>query len=68
MRETTLESQFRQSMQYQLDSLKLAGMGFENVVSANVYLKDLADMPRMTELFREYFPNNQPVRTTVQGC
>ena len=41
-------------------------MGFENVVSANVYLKDLADMPRMTELFREYFPNNQPVRTTVQ--
>jgi 2-iminobutanoate/2-iminopropanoate deaminase len=61
-----IESQFRQSMAYQLDSLKLAGMGFENVVSANVYLKDLGDMPRMTELFREYFPNNQPVRTTVQ--
>ncbi|MDA1314031.1 MAG: RidA family protein [Acidobacteria bacterium] len=61
-----IESQFRKSMQYQLDSLKLAGMGWEHVVSANVYLKDLGDMPRMTELFREYFPNNQPVRTTVQ--
>ena len=61
-----IESQFRQSMQYQLDSLKLTGMGFENVVSTNVYLKNLDDMPKMTELFREYFPNNPPVRTTLQ--
>ncbi len=61
-----VESQFRKSMQYQLDSLKLAGMGWEHVVSANVYLKNLDDMPKMTEIFKEYFPKNQPVRTTVQ--
>ena len=41
-------------------------MGLENVVSTNVYLKNLDDMPKMTEIFREYFPSNQPVRTTVQ--
>jgi 2-iminobutanoate/2-iminopropanoate deaminase len=61
-----VESQFRQSMQYQLDSLKLTGMGFEHVVSTNVYLKNLDDMPKMTEVYREFFPNNPPVRTTVQ--
>ena len=61
-----VESQFRASMEHWSRVLKLAGMGFENVVSTNVYLKDLADMPKMTEVFREYFPDNPPVRTTVQ--
>jgi 2-iminobutanoate/2-iminopropanoate deaminase len=61
-----LEAQFRGAMAELLKSLQVAGMGFENAVSANVYLKDLADMDRMNELFREYFPNDPPVRTTVQ--
>ena len=61
-----IESQFRASIESRLRILKIAGMGLENVVSTNVYLKNLDDMPKMTEIFREYFPSNQPVRTTVQ--
>jgi len=61
-----VESQFRASMEHWRRVLKLAGMGFENVVSTNVYLKDLDDMPKMTEVFREYFPESPPVRTTLQ--
>jgi enamine deaminase RidA (YjgF/YER057c/UK114 family) len=38
----------------------------EHVVDAHVYLKDIADMPKMDAVFKEYFPNNPPVRTTVQ--
>ena len=61
-----IESQFRESIESRLRLLQLAGMGFENVVSTNVYLKNLDDMPKMTEIYREYFPNNPPVRTTLQ--
>jgi enamine deaminase RidA (YjgF/YER057c/UK114 family) len=60
------ESQFRASIESRLRLLKLTGMGLENVVSANVYLRDLSDMPKMNEIFHEYFPVNPPVRTTVQ--
>ncbi len=60
------ESQFRESVESRRTLLNLAGMDFENVVSTNVYLKNLDDMPRMTEIYREYFPSNPPVRTTLQ--
>ena len=38
----------------------------EHVVDAHVYLKDVADMDKMNTVFKEYFPNNPPARTTLQ--
>ena len=46
--------------------LKLAGMSMEHVVDAHVYLKDISQMNAMNAIFKEYFPKNPPVRTTVQ--
>ena len=61
-----IESQFREAVESRRTLLNLAGMDFENVVSTNVYLKNLDDMPKMTEIYRGYFANNPPVRTTLQ--
>ena len=46
--------------------LKLAGMDMKHVVDTHVYLKDIGQMDAMNAVFKEYFPNNPPARTTVQ--
>lgn len=61
-----LEGQLHQTFQNLLDGLQEAGLGFENVVSANVYLRDLEDFERMNKIFRQYFSSGPPVRTTFQ--
>jgi 2-iminobutanoate/2-iminopropanoate deaminase len=45
--------------------LKAAGMDFSNVVSANVYLVDIANFEKMNEIYRSYFKADPPARTTV---
>ncbi|MBI1355928.1 MAG: hypothetical protein GC160_16430 [Acidobacteria bacterium] len=61
----TLEAQFRAILEEQKARLELASMGLENVVDAKVYLADSNDFKAMDALFKEYFPNNPPARTTV---
>ena len=61
-----LEGQLHQTFQNLLDGLEEAGLGFEDVVSANVYLRDLKDFQRMNKIFRQYFSSGPPVRTTIQ--
>ena len=60
-----LEEQFRAILAEQESLLALAGMGFENAVNANVYLRDVADFDAMNVIFREVFPEAPPARTTV---
>ena len=45
-------------------TLKLAGMGYENIVQTWFMLEDLGQMEEMNKVFKEYFPNNPPARTT----
>ncbi|MBT4484258.1 MAG: RidA family protein [Candidatus Latescibacteria bacterium] len=45
-------------------TLKMAGLGFENVVQTWVMLEDMTKMEEMNRTFAEYFPNNPPARTT----
>jgi 2-iminobutanoate/2-iminopropanoate deaminase len=62
----TLEEQMRDSLESIRQILKLAGMGLEHVVNANVYLKDIGQIDAMNAVFKTYFPKNPPARTTVQ--
>jgi 2-iminobutanoate/2-iminopropanoate deaminase len=62
----TLQEQMRDSLESIRAILMVAGMNMEHVVDAHVYLKDIAQMDAMNAIFREYFPNNPPARTTVQ--
>ena len=45
--------------------LATAGCDFADVVKVTAYLADLADFPVYTEIYREYFKEPLPARTTV---
>jgi reactive intermediate/imine deaminase len=60
-----IKAQTRRVLQNIGAILKAAGSGHESVASANVYLKDAADFAAMNEVYKEFFPKDPPVRTTV---
>lgn len=45
--------------------LKAAGTSLERAVKINVYLTDMADFPKMNEVFAEYVGKDKPARTTI---
>ncbi len=46
--------------------LASAGCAFSDVVKATVYVADLADFPRLNELYGETMGDHRPARSTVQ--
>jgi len=63
---TTTAHQLRQTMRNLLDNLEEAGMTFDDVVAANVYLDDLSDTQAFDEVYAQYFNGILPARTTIQ--
>ena len=62
----TVEKQVRQTMRNLLDGLDEAGLNLSGVVAANVYLDDVADFPKMNRIYKLFFGDVPPARTTVQ--
>jgi 2-iminobutanoate/2-iminopropanoate deaminase len=46
--------------------LEAAGSSLDRVLKTTVYLKDIADFPRMNEVYARYFPEQPPARATVE--
>lgn len=46
--------------------LKSAGMDYDDVVQAQVFLKDLNDYGKMNKIYAEYFKKDFPARAAVQ--
>ena len=64
----TLEAEIRMNMEELLERLEKVGSGFEHVLSATVYLRDLNDRERvLNDLWKDYFPENPPARTCVEA-
>ena len=47
--------------------LKASNSSLENVVKVSVFLSDLNDFDAMNDVYREFFKDNLPARTTVQA-
>ena len=47
--------------------LKTANSSMESVVKVSVFLADLNDFEAMNEVYRDFFKDNYPARTTVQA-
>ncbi len=63
-------SEIKQQTRYCLDNLTAtmgaAGSSLENVVKAQVFLTDLRHFNAFDEVWREYFPDSPPARTTLE--
>lgn len=47
--------------------LAAAGASVADVVKCSVFLQDVRDFERMNEVYREFFGEHKPARTTVQA-
>lgn len=45
--------------------LKVAGLGFENVVKSTIFLTDMSDFPAVNEVYGRFFQTAPPARSTV---
>jgi len=48
--------------------LETAGSSLESVLKTTVFLKEMADFPKMNEVYGQYFSANPPARSTVQAA
>lgn len=61
------KAETRQALENQAAVLEAAGSSLDRVVSATVYLVDIArDFGSMNEVYREFFPESPPARATVE--
>lgn len=63
-----IQAQTERVLQNLLAVLKEAKLGPEHVVKTTVYLKDMADFPRMNEVYARYLGKEPPARSTIQAA
>ncbi len=61
-----IEAETRQALTNIRHVLADSGSGMQMVVKTIVFLKDMADFPRMNAVYAEFFPEKPPARSTVQ--
>lgn len=61
-----IEDETRQALTNLRHVLADSGSGMQAVVKTTVFLKDMADFPKMNAVYAEFFPENPPARSTVQ--
>ena len=65
-RRGTIEDETRTSLASLPLDLRELGLGMEDVVKVNIYMKDLGEFERMNTVYEFFFTNGQrPARTTV---
>lgn len=45
--------------------LRAAGLGFEDVIKASIFITDMSNFPRINEVYAKYFPEVAPARSCV---
>lgn len=61
----TLEGQVRQALTNLVRVLEASGSGPERVVKTLCFLKSIDDFAAFNEVYLEFFPSEQPARSTV---
>jgi|GEM_PF-52478 len=61
-----IEAQTRQALENLGALLKEAGMSYENVVKATVYVTDINDYDALNKVYKEYYPSERPARAVVE--
>ncbi len=64
----TFEAEFRRSLQNLQTVLRSAGCELKDVIQTRNYVRDEADLVLYNQLYKEYFPEPRPSRTTITNC
>lgn len=64
----SFEGECRRSFENLGKILAAAGLGFEDVVQVRNYLGNQKDLAAFNQIYREYFKEPYPARTTIMGC
>ena len=64
----SFEGEFRRSIENVRAVLRGAGLDLKHVVQVRSYVDDPADLPEYNALYREYFSQPFPARTTLLKC
>lgn len=62
------EAQARRVLENLREVLAAAGCTFRDVVKATIYVADMADFPRLNQLYGEAVGDHRPARSTVQAA
>jgi 2-iminobutanoate/2-iminopropanoate deaminase len=63
-----IEAETRQALTNLGNVLADSGSGLEQVVKTIVFMKDMADFPKMNAIYAEFFTKDPPARSTVQAA
>jgi 2-iminobutanoate/2-iminopropanoate deaminase len=61
-----IEAETRQSLNNLAAILEAAGSSMSLVLKSTVFLRDMADFPRMNAVYAEFFRDDPPARSAVQ--
>ena len=64
----TFEGEFRRSIENVRKVLAAAGSDLAHVIQTRNYVRDAEDVPLYNQLYREYFTEPFPARTTITNC
>lgn len=65
--EGSFEEEARQTFENLAAVAEAAGGSLADAVRVGVFLTDMANFPKMNEIYAEYFPEPLPARTTIQS-
>jgi 2-iminobutanoate/2-iminopropanoate deaminase len=66
MAEGGIEAQTERVLENLRSVLEAAGSSLDRVLKTTVFLKDMAEFPRMNDVYARYFPGDAPARATVE--
>jgi len=62
-----IESQTRQTLQNVKAIVEASGFSMSDVVKTSIFLKNGSDFQKVNEIYKTFFENNPPARTTIEA-
>jgi len=62
-----IEGQTRQTLTNVQNIVEASGLSLFDIVKVSIFLKDMSDFRKMNEVYKSFFTENPPSRTTIQA-
>lgn len=62
-----IETQTRQTLTNIKGIVEASGLSMRDVVKVSIFLNSVGDFKKMNEVYKTFFPENPPARTTVEA-